>query len=510
MLKDIINEKFVLNRNVNEQDDSYDLYRLVELTKTTNYERFCDVLNRIQLKHLYKSKTGNLIHGQNHVERVLFYSNLLAIFNHLNDTDYKILMDAAAYHDSGRTNDYDDNFHGYQSAILLEAILKKDLFYQQEENMNLIKAIVDFHCKEDSQLESILQYYKITDKQRAKKLAFLLKDADALDRVRFLSSEKWYLDEKLLRNTQSRFMINAAKELVGIYQNPIINHYKKIIEVIDDDHTKIKVDPTVDEKNVEGCFHGIGWDFFKLDSILKYGILSPKKCKGNEIQTCRNFLSPMNNYIYVIADFALGKETNSASAIDNFIHQGISFYSIVPKLVEGLPYTQKEEAIEQGLPYTKGEYADESFVKENIPIQCIEYVLLDEDKAKLKLDQLDYFNCNRSSKIIKEKAEYYLQNLKEKLGYDVNDQEIKTLTAIYDDVVIASNEKKDAESLNRNTTFIKDAINQRIGEYMQEAYSHQLGEEANVGKVIEYIVGKRRENYKVMQAANAEVLIKVK
>lgn len=509
MLKDIINEKFVLNRDVNENDDSYDLYRLVELTKTTNYERFCNVLNRIQPKYLYKSKNGNLIHGQNHIERVLFYSNLLAIFNHLNDEDYKILMDAAAYHDSGRTNDYDDNFHGYQSAIVLEVILKNDPFYQKEENMNLIKAMVDFHCKDDSQLESTLQYYKIADKPRAQKLAFLLKDADALDRVRFLASEKWYLNEKLLRNAQSRLMIQAAKELVGIYRNPIINHYKKIIEVMDD-VTKIKVDPIVDEKNTEGCFHGIGWDFFKLDSILKYGILSPKKCKGNQIQTCRNFLSPINNYIYVIADVALVKGGDSASAIDNFIHQGISFYSIVPKLIEGLPYAQKEEAIEKGLPYTKEEYDDESFVKGNIPIQCIEYVLLDENKAKLTLDQLDYFNCNRSSKIIKEKAEYYLQNLREKLGYDVNDQEIKTLTAIYDDVVIACNEKKDPESLNRNTTFIKNAINQRIGEYMQEAYSHQLGEEATVGKVVEHIVSNRRENYKIMKEDNSEVLIKVK
>lgn len=509
MLKDIINKKFVLQKDVNEKDDSYDLYRLVELTRDTKYERFLNVLDRIKTKYLYKSKVGNLIHGPNHIERVLFYSNLLAIFNHLNDEDYKILMDAAIYHDSGRSNDYDDNFHGCQSAILLDTILRNDTFYQQEENLNLVKAIVDFHCKDDSQLNSILEDYNIKDQSRAKTLAFLLKDADALDRVRFITSDDAYLKKEFLRTEQAPLMIQAAEELKDVYRNPNINHYKKIIEVIDDD-MKIKVDPTVDEKNTEGCFHGIGWDFFKLDSILKHGILSPKKCKGNEIQTCRNFLSPMNNYIYVIADFAIGENTTNASAIDNFIHQGISFYSIVPKLIEGLPYTRKEEAIEKGLPYTIGEYDDESFVKGNIPIQCIEYVLLDKKNENLSLNQLDYLNCNRSSKIIKEKAKYYLQNLREKLGYDVNDQEISTLTSIYEDVVLANNEKKDPETLNRNTTFIKNEINQKIGEYMQEAYSHHLGEEATVGKVVEYIVSKRRENYKIMKEENSEVLIKVK
>ena len=89
-------------------------------------------------------------------------------------------------------------------------------------------------------------------------------------------------------------------------------------------------------------------------------------------------------------------------------------------------------------------------------------------------------------------------------------QEISTLTSIYEDVVLANNEKKDPETLNRNTTFIKNEINQKIGEYMQEAYSHHLGEEATVGKVVEYIVSKRRENYKIMKEENSEVLIKVK
>lgn len=508
MLKDILNKQYVINSDINKEDDSYDLIHLIEHVKDTKYERFLDVLNHIQKRYLYKSKNGNTIHGPNHIERVLFHTNVLAILMDLNDEDYKIVMDGAMYHDSGRINDYEDNFHGFQSACMLNKIMKNDPFYKEKQNLNILKAIVDYHSIDDNRFSSIVEYYGVNDKERCKKLASILKDADALDRVRFLPSDFAYLNIEYLRNEQSVLLVQSAKELINIYRNPVVNNFKKVVEVIEQEE-KVKIDLHANDAiNIKGCFHGIGFDFFKLDSILKHGILSPTKCRKQDIFTSKNFDLDCNDYIYVVPDSKIDVGGGINSAYTRFIKDGISFYSIVPSLIEGLPISKKEEALERGLPYTRGEYDDELFVKNEIASDAIEYVIVSPENYDKKLNELEYFGCNITPKIVGQKAMYYLNNLKEKLGYEVNPQEIEILIGIYEDIFIANHQTKNSEDLNKKTEYLKEQLNFTIGSYLQDAYTNILKEEATVGKVMEHTVKNRRETHKTIMSD--EVMIKVK
>ena len=54
---------------------------------------------------------------------------------------------------------------------------------------------------EDEKLEGIMQEFGIQDKERCKKLFAILKDADALDRVRLKSDR---LDPSYLRTEESK------------------------------------------------------------------------------------------------------------------------------------------------------------------------------------------------------------------------------------------------------------------------------------------------------------------
>lgn len=509
MLKDILNNQFVIPSTVDLEDENYDLNRLIQFTKNQNYERFYHVLDHLKERDLYHSKAGNLIHGPNHIERVLFYANVLANFYQISDEDYKILMDGASYHDSGRMGDLEDNCHGMYSAGMIEnKILKNDSFYKVQENMNILKAIVDFHSCDDDRLDILLKNYNILEEnqERAKRLAYLLKDADALDRVRFIKSDRAYLNVDCLRTEEAKKMVNSAKELVGIYINPVINDYVNINEV--EEKTEEILDLHAhDDINIKGCLHGIGWDFFKLDSILVHGILSPFNCRFNKtIYSSPNFLEKNEDFICVIPDDRI--KTGKNSAFRNFTDNGISFYALVPKIIEGTT-SNSPGAILLHIPYKSGEYLDEAFVEDEIKVDSLEYILINGKNMDVTLDQLDYLNCNITPEVIMNKASYYIDSLREKLGYEVNPQEINLLTGIYNDIFIANKiTGGGTNSLHAKAICQKNIINQLIGKYMQDAYSHVLGEEATVGKVVEHIVGKRRENYKITKSE--EVMIKIK
>lgn len=507
LIKDILNNEYEIIEEYRD-NDSYSLSTLIRLTQEKEYERFLSVLNHLQVKKLYKSDHGNLIHGQNHIERVLFMANLLSIFYDLNEREYKIVMDGASYHDIGRTGDKEDTVHGLSSANNIDKIIKNDPFYQDKENLNILKAIINFHAREDDTLEDTAIFHDVTDYELYKKLAFILKDADALDRVRFLSTDSAYINPDYLRTPMSKKMIVAAKNLVNIYLYPKLNKYVKTHEVkVQEEKIKVSSLHDNDEVNKYGCMHGIGWDFFKLENILLNGILSPRCCEKNHILTSKNFdLSHCKDYIHVIPDINIEEEINSAYR--HFITKGISFYAIVPKIMEGLPYTREEEAIERNLPCTRGEYSDEAFVRDKIELDSIEYVLFVKEYKDLRLDQLSYFDCNISPKIMSEKASYYVRCLRDKLGYEVNSTEIDLISSIYKDVFIASQRREDNENLNSKIEYIKDKMNKKIGGYMQEAYSNVLGEEATVSKVVEHIVSKTRDKYQITKGE--EVMLKVK
>lgn len=150
----------------------------------------------------------NRDHGLLHINRILLLTQILGHMMNLSQWARTILANAAIYHDIGRTDDSNDPFHGERSAK----------FYQ-EHDPNPSKAVAllcKYHCLPDE-----TGYYDFCkdvydDPQfRCKKTTMIamyqvLKDADALDRVRFGLHD---LDLNQLRLEHSKELGTVARLL---------------------------------------------------------------------------------------------------------------------------------------------------------------------------------------------------------------------------------------------------------------------------------------------------------
>ena len=135
----------------------------------------------------------NSYHGIAHTARVLFATHLLAYAINLNDDERNACYVAAIIHDLGKRSDREGAEHGYNSMIRF-----KERIYELIESNSLANRIlqsVQYHSVADKDCPSTVQNDIIWK---------VLKDADALDRSRFVGKG---CDKSFLR--------------LGVYDTPI-------------------------------------------------------------------------------------------------------------------------------------------------------------------------------------------------------------------------------------------------------------------------------------------------
>ena len=133
---------------------------------------------RQKIKKLYASNESHE-HDAKHTLRVLFNALVIVYFGKIDLTkkDEKRLYDAILYHDIGRTNEDVDDSHGAASA---------DIYERQANNPDSItRFLIQYHCIDDDASMQVLDKMCFHDKDSVTLLYKILKDADALDRVRF-------------------------------------------------------------------------------------------------------------------------------------------------------------------------------------------------------------------------------------------------------------------------------------------------------------------------------------
>lgn len=148
------------------------------------------------------------IHGVNHIERVLLFGGLIAMQNECCEEDTRLLLTACSYHDIGRIDDSLDDDHGRRSSEKLPSVVSLPA-----EDMAIVQAAIYAHSIDDSKMENVMTSLSITDRQRALNIAKMLKDADALDRVRVYD-----LDPNYLRFPCSCQYVDFAYDLYTYYQ----------------------------------------------------------------------------------------------------------------------------------------------------------------------------------------------------------------------------------------------------------------------------------------------------
>ncbi|MGI6497642.1 MAG: HD domain-containing protein [Oscillospiraceae bacterium] len=125
---------------------------------------------------LYHSK----LHGKGHIERTMLFGALLAMEQSLSRADTGLLLLGCSYHDVGRVSDRVDDDHGARSAKQIGDITG----LPEGEDLNILRAMTEAHSLDDIDLDRVIAKYPVKNVEKARNLALLLKDADALDRVR--------------------------------------------------------------------------------------------------------------------------------------------------------------------------------------------------------------------------------------------------------------------------------------------------------------------------------------
>lgn len=190
---------------------------LQELLNTLTEEDLLE-LKKIMKTIPNKELNESYFHGISHVERTVFWTYLLSEIYLFNTLDKQIVLDAAKYHDIGRTGELEDRIHGRLSAEKVGELLN-DSIYAEKENKALICASIELHSLDDSECNQIMNKYGITDSKRFSLIWKILKDADALDRVRLTQGMTRHsgLNPDYLRLTASKYFIKASHELCKYY-----------------------------------------------------------------------------------------------------------------------------------------------------------------------------------------------------------------------------------------------------------------------------------------------------
>lgn len=159
------------------------------------------------------------VHGQRHIKNVLLYATLIGQYVVQDKHDLKLIMLSAKYHDIGRKTDAYEEHAESSAQIAVEKLGDKC----SKEDLSIISTIIQFHeiqrniSNVDAVFIDMAKKNGIPDDQisRVRQMAEVLKDADALDRTRFINKAR--LNPEFLQYGISRQLIRFASSLQERY-----------------------------------------------------------------------------------------------------------------------------------------------------------------------------------------------------------------------------------------------------------------------------------------------------
>ena len=196
----------IIEKILNE--DNKTLNEIIEIIKDNAV--FQDVMSDFKEEFFIDDN----IHGISHNERVALLACYIGIQEGLNDEELRLVLEAAKYHDIGRG--FEGN-HGQYSAIVIDRNKEHIFPNLSDDEINTIKALCNAHSVDDNRYIEIAKLYGIENIEKFKKLLDIVKDADALDRVRLPRFGQ--LEEKYLRTKTSKRIIDFSKELFREYRD---------------------------------------------------------------------------------------------------------------------------------------------------------------------------------------------------------------------------------------------------------------------------------------------------
>ena len=198
-------ESLVLERLLNKENIA--INEMIQIVK--NNPIFQETMGNFKEQFFIKDR----IHGISHNERVALLACYIGVKEGLNNEELRLVLEAAKYHDIGRG--YEVN-HGQMSATLIDRNKGYIFPNLNDDEINIVKALCHGHSVDDKKYEEIARLYGISDIEKFKRFLDIVKDADALDRVRLPRFGQ--LDEKYLRTETSKDIIDVSRELFSEYR----------------------------------------------------------------------------------------------------------------------------------------------------------------------------------------------------------------------------------------------------------------------------------------------------
>ena len=237
----LVTPKYVgdfLEGKIGDNDDLIEYNRLSipgpQVTQTEVKEMLTPELKQKLIANISDLYTQSIydsfgIHSTKHIEDVMTFSVLIGSSLGLDDNTLQLLLESAKYHDSGRVTDNDTkdiyytsgakgDVHGRKGAENALELLKGKY---SEQELAIIATAIEYHAltgDNESALEEMCDRYgvdknnqEIMDKLTS--IAFCLKDADALDRTRFLGTTRSFIRPEFLRYDISKSLIKVSSQI---------------------------------------------------------------------------------------------------------------------------------------------------------------------------------------------------------------------------------------------------------------------------------------------------------
>lgn len=159
------------------------------------------------------------VHGQRHIKNVLLYATLIGQSVVKDKHDLELIMLSAKYHDIGRKTDAYEKHAESSAQIAVEKLRDKC----SAEDLSIISTIIQFHeiprnsYNVDAIFSDMARKNGIPKDQisKVRQMAEVLKDADALDRTRFINKAR--LNPEFLQYGTSRQLIRFASSVQETY-----------------------------------------------------------------------------------------------------------------------------------------------------------------------------------------------------------------------------------------------------------------------------------------------------
>lgn len=228
------------------QKENNQLNMKVNMKVNMNDSAFQKIFDKISNEDLYKKEffLSSFQHNIYHIQKVMFFSQIIAQNEGISEKDLKLLLLASALHDAGKKRDRRDCEHGKNSAEIAKTYLRKNISSISEEDIKIIQIAIEYHTVKEkinfTELVKLCQKYNVvmSNFERIKMISLILKDADALDRTRFDKEDSLNIELLRTKTAQNKLLIDLAKKINQEFALAILNSNYKYDNLIENNAVK--------------------------------------------------------------------------------------------------------------------------------------------------------------------------------------------------------------------------------------------------------------------------------